>query len=277
MEASRVEKCIEAMVKTPSTFQHCIFVGPPGCGKTTAAWNIVHRFYKTSLERVGRALFLNASDERSLEAIRSKVYPFTESAGSGLFGYTDKPKIIIFDEVETLTEPAQLALRPLLEKPTSEVLVFFLCNSLCKINASLRTRFFVLRFDPLPEDILKSRLKQISDVTESPGKFDVKLRRSDLRYFLLNPQKSRSSTLWLTTLLTIHPKNRLKFWKKCYNEMSLQIFGCHILSLSLLTNTGFPLWKEWVQLCDPNLSTWVTEDSSIAYMEQIWSGFTRGF
>ena len=265
------------MINTPSTFQHCIFVGPPGCGKTTAAWNIVHRFYKTSLERVGRALFLNASDERSLEAIRSKVYPFTESAGSGLFGYTDKPKIIIFDEVETLTEPAQLALRPLLEKPTSEVLVFFLCNSLCKINASLRTRFFVLRFDPLPEDILKSRLKQISDVTESPGKFDVRLRRSDLRYFLLNPQKSRSSTVWLTTLLTLHPKNRLKFWKKCYNEMSLQIFGCHILSLSLLTNTGFNQWKDWVQLCDPNLSTWVTEDSSVLYMEQIWNGFCQGF
>jgi hypothetical protein len=134
-----------------------------------------------------------------------------------------------------------------------------------------------LRFDPLPEDILKSRLKKISDVTEPPGKFDVKLRRSDLRYFLLNPQKSRSSTVWLTTLLNLHPKNRLKFWKKCYNEMSLQTFGCHILSLSLLTNTGFPLWKEWVQLCDPNLSTWVTEDSSVTYMEQIWSGFTKSF
>jgi hypothetical protein len=273
MEGSRVEKCIEAMIQTPSTFQHCIFVGPPGCGKTTAAWNIVHRFYKTSLERVGRALFLNASDERSLEAIRSKVYPFTESAGSGLFGYTDKPKIIIFDEVETLTEPAQLALRPLLEKPTSEVLVFFLCNSLCKINATLRTRFLVLRFDPLPENILRSRLHTISAPTKPPGKFDIKLRRSDLRYFLLNPQSSHTSTEWVCSLLNLHPKNRMKFWKKCYNEMSIQMFGCHMLSLSLITNTGLDKWKEWVQLCDPNLLTWVTEDSSIAYMEKIWLGF----
>jgi hypothetical protein len=276
MELSRVDRCIEAMIKTPSTFQHCIFVGPPGCGKTTAAWNIVHQFYNTSLERVGRALFLNASDERSLEAIRSKVYPFTESAGTGLFGFTDKPKIIIFDEVETLTEPAQLALRPLLEKPTTDILVFFLCNSLCKIHASLRTRFFVLRFDPLPEFVLNSRLKLIAPVTLPPGLYDVRLRRSDLRYFLLNPQNSQKATGWLCSLICKHPSERKAFWKQCYSEMSLQMFGCHILTLSLITNTGFSKWNEWIGLCDPNLSVWITEDSAIKSMETMWLGFSEG-
>lgn len=277
MEVSRVDRCIEAMIKTPSTFQHCIFVGPPGCGKTTAAWNIVHQFYKTSLERVGRALFLNASDERSLEAIRSKVYPFTESAGSGLFGFTDKPKIIIFDEVETLTEPAQLALRPLLEKPTTDILVFFLCNSLCKIHASLRTRFFVLRFDPLPESVLRSRLNTIATVpTLPPGRYDVRLRRSDLRYFLLNPQDSQKATGWLATVLCKHPSERKEFWRQCYSEMSLQTFGCHMLSLSLITGTGFSRWKEWIEFCDPNLSSWINHDSAVEYMEAMWLGFSQG-
>lgn len=272
-KSSRVERCINAMIQSPETFQHCIFVGPPGCGKTTAAWNIVHQFYKTSLERVGRALFLNASDERSLEAIRSKVYPFTESAATGLFGFTDKPKIIIFDEVETLTEPAQLALRPLLEKPTSEVIVFFLCNSLCKIHASLRTRFCVLRFDPLPESVLSTRLSSIAPLTKSPGRYDVRLRRSDLRYFLLNPQDSQGGTEFICKLLTMHPSERRAFWKTCYQEMSLQAFGCHMLSLSLITNTGFSKWSNWIEVCDPNVSVWITDESAMDEMEKMWLDF----
>ena len=272
-EVSRVDRCINAMVQNPSKFQHCIFVGPPGCGKTTAAWNIVHQFYKTPLERVGRALFLNASDERSLDAIRSKVYPFTESAGSGLFGYTNNPKIIIFDEVETLTEPAQLALRPLLEKPTSEVLVFFLCNSLCKIHISLRSRFFILRFDPLPEAVLRYRLKNIAPQTSMPGRFDVRLRRSDLRYFLLNTEESQKATAWLCKVLNSHPSERKSIWKKTYNEISLQMFGCYILTLSLMTNTAYSNWKSWIEMCDPNLSLWMTEDSAVEVMEKMWSDF----
>jgi hypothetical protein len=270
INVSRVDKCINAMIQTPSKFQHSIFVGPPGCGKTTAAWNIVHQFYKTPLERVGRALFLNASDERSLEAIRSKVYPFTESAGAGLFGYIDKPKIIIFDEVETLTEPAQLALRPLLEKPTTEVLVFFLCNSLCKINISLRTRFFILRFDPLPESVLKNRLNNISPITNIPGRFDIRLRRSDIRYFLLNPKDSQKASRWLCEILNIHPSERYEFWKKTYNDISLQVFGCYMLTLSLLTDTGYSKWKSWIEFCDPNLTLWVSEKWAIDKMEQMW-------
>jgi hypothetical protein len=267
---SRVERCIDAMIKQPSLFQHCIFVGPPGCGKTTAVWNIVHSFYKTPLERLGRALFLNASDERSLEAIRSKVYPFTESAGSGLFGTSDKPKIIIFDEVETLTEPAQLALKKLIEKPTSEIIVFFICNSLSKVHPTLRSRFFILRFDPLPESVLKNRLQLISSGINPPGNFDIRLHRSDLRFFLLNPQETRVGTKWLCKLLTAHPLQRKDVCKAMYNEMSLQTFLCYILTLSLLTKTGTSLWKPWISICDPNLTCWFTETESLFHMERLW-------
>jgi hypothetical protein len=48
-----------------------------------------------------------------------------------------------------------------------------------------------------------------------------------------------------------------------------------MLSLSLITSTGFEKWKEWIEICDPNLSTWTTQDSAIQSMEKIWSGFTK--
>jgi len=73
----------------------------------------------------------------------------------------------------------------------------------------------------------------------------------------------------------MHPSERKKFWAKCYDEMSLQMFGCHMLSLSLITNTGFLKWKEWIEICDPNLSVWTTPSSAIKSMEMMWLGFTN--
>jgi hypothetical protein len=110
----------------------------------------------------------------------------------------------------------------------------------------------------------------ISPATLSPGKFDIKLHRSDLRYFLLNGEASQRATSWLCTLLNTHPLKRGEVWKKIYNTFSLQIFGCYILTLSLLTDTGFSNWKDWIELCDPNISMWMSQETVIDAMEKMW-------
>jgi hypothetical protein len=46
-----------------------------------------------------------------------------------------------------------------------------------------------------------------------------------------------------------------------------------MLSLSLITNTGFEFWKDWIEMCDPNLSMWITEESAVEAMERMWAGF----
>lgn len=210
-------KLLENFVKSPETLSHLLFVGPPGSGKTTTANAFVEAMYGKRKHYTGRALFLNSSDERSLESVRSKVYPFASSQISNIFeglGGPKLPKIIIFDEAETLTEQAQTALRPLLDKPASEILIFFLCNSVSKIHPSILHRFLRITFETPSADQFKDRLKpimalnyptwkerQIQEYVSSIPNVDIVFRRGDIRFFLLQLSKSKESQeLYDTTL-----------------------------------------------------------------------------
>jgi hypothetical protein len=68
----------------------------------------------------------------------------------------------------------------------------------------------------------------------------------------------------------MHPSERRQFWKNTYNNISLQIFGCYMLTLSLLTNKGFTKWGSWIETCDPNLILWISEEKAVEKMENMW-------
>jgi hypothetical protein len=145
----RVRTCFTTFVKNPSTLQHLLLFGPPGSGKTTSANWLVSQIWKGQKSLM--CISMNAADERSLEAIRQKIFPFLRASWSALdmtAHTTSKPRFIILDECETLTEAAQLSLQTVLDKSPQEVCVILICNSQSRIHPKLRQRLLRIRYDP---------------------------------------------------------------------------------------------------------------------------------
>jgi DNA polymerase III delta prime subunit len=140
----RVRTCFSMFVKNPRTLQHLLLFGPPGSGKTTSASWLVNEIWKNRKSLM--SISMNAADERSLESIRQKVFPFLR-----VDWRTDEetaPRFLILDECETLTEAAQLSLQTILNCNPQDICVILICNSQSRIHTKLRQRLLKIRYDP---------------------------------------------------------------------------------------------------------------------------------
>jgi DNA polymerase III delta prime subunit len=168
----RVRKCFNMFLKDPTTLQHLLLFGPPGSGKTTSAGWLIEQIWgnKKSL----MCISMNAADERSLESIRQKVFPFlrvdwrTENETS--------PRFLILDECETLTEAAQLSLQTILNYNPKDICVILICNSQSRIHPKLRQRLLKIRYDP------PNRENNVTDIFTAITRGDLRqtVRRNDI-------------------------------------------------------------------------------------------------
>lgn len=184
-----------------------IMIGPPGSGKTTSVKYFVEALHgkKGTSTIFGRALFLNSSDERGLEAVRSRVYPFVRSSFQAFFPTSTAPKVIVFDEAETLTDQAQIALRPLLDESPEKVLIIFLCNSISRIHSSILHKFMIIPFEAPKTVDFNNRMKLIlnNDTSSEISGVDILFRRGDIRFFMLNPKRYKDcAKVWMDIFTT---------------------------------------------------------------------------
>jgi hypothetical protein len=142
----RVKRLMTYFAAKPSALKHLLLYGSPGSGKTSSTiWLLRQIWGNDSL--FSRVCFvLNAADERSLEAIRAKCIPFIEVDWRERGEI--RPRFLVLDECETLTESAQLALRPLLDHDPRELCVIFLSNTLNRVHPSIRSACLRIRFNP---------------------------------------------------------------------------------------------------------------------------------
>lgn len=150
---------VQAFVNS-GNMPHLLFSGPAGVGKTTLSLVIAKELFGQNWR--DNTLELNASDERGIDVVRTKVKDFARTKALGNVPF----KLIYLDESDALTRDAQQALRRTMENYTKTCRFILSCNYSSKIIDPIQSRCAVFRFKPLSKEDIFQVINKVASEEE---------------------------------------------------------------------------------------------------------------
>tara|TARA_B100000287_G_scaffold108905_1_gene101207 strand:- start:245 stop:1162 length:918 start_codon:yes stop_codon:yes gene_type:complete len=155
---------VERYIKS-NDVPHLLLFGRAGTGKTTLAKLIVKNIECDYL-------YINASDENSVDTVRNKVRQFASTIGF------KEMKVIILDECDYITPNAQAALRNLMETFSKHCRFILTCNYVERIIDPLQSRCQVF-------EIIPPNKKEVAlHLTKVMGKESIEYSNEDLKVLI---------------------------------------------------------------------------------------------
>lgn len=157
-------KTLKIFVKN-KCLPHMLFYGIPGTGKTSTINACAKELYGSSFKLM--VMELNASDDRGIDVVRTKIKQFVMSKGicfdSNKKDVMNMFKLVILDETDAMTAEAQAILRKVIEDFTDNTRFCLICNYIQSITPALQSRCVRFRFAPL---LKKNMIEKIDEICE---------------------------------------------------------------------------------------------------------------
>lgn len=163
-----------------NSLPHLLFYGTPGTGKTSTILTLANKLYGNNINLM--VMKLDASDDRGINSVRDEIKGFAERKNMFCSGV----KLIILDEVDSMTFDAQFALRRIIEKYSDTTRFCLICNYDNKIIPAIRSRCANFRFNPIEHNDTIKYISKISKeenliITDNAIEIISKLSNGDLR------------------------------------------------------------------------------------------------